>query len=476
MELETKRRVLMVTHPWGGGTEKNVRELIFAFQNEMDPCPFEFRIATLTDSGIHLERFTQNANIEEFFFPYSFSVSSNNVSSFKSPMDQLLRIVEVFSIDMIHFHHFVFSGDILEIVPHIAIPYVVTLHDYYSICPTVNLLNTDGNFCYACDPILDQTTEYMACMRKLKLSPEVLFLHREKFSNFFERAAAIVLPNSSMETYIRKIFERLPNLRVIEHGQMSQPSFKIEDSVNIQTASVISRDKKRLNVLLLGNITYHKGLKILAELCNDKFCKEFIKFDLLGSSHKRIPNVCYLGPYSSTDVHSLISENEYDFSLQLSITAESFSYTISELILSRIPIICFDLGAQAERVRRLNAGWVVEEISVKTLLKKIQYLFENQKEILRIKFLMKVGEISSLKKMQSEYSEVYNQLIKKYKKNIDLPDVNPNSVLEEARASLIDWKKNKNSFFKKGSPMIVQIVRLIFQGIKFCVITWNNRK
>ena len=38
---------------------------------------------------------------------------------------------------------------------------------------------------------------------------------------------------------------------------------------------------------------------------------------------------------------------------------ETYSYTLSESLISEIPVISFDLGAIAERVKKADVGWIL---------------------------------------------------------------------------------------------------------------------
>lgn len=58
------------------------------------------------------------------------------------------EVLDVFRIDILHIHStFRQSFDIFEQAKKRKIPYVVTLHDYYFICPNIQLLDADNNVC-----------------------------------------------------------------------------------------------------------------------------------------------------------------------------------------------------------------------------------------------------------------------------------------------------------------------------------------
>lgn len=57
-----------------------------------------------------------------------------------------------------------------------------------------------------------------------------------------------------------------------------------------------------------------------------------------------------------------------------SIWPETFSYTTSEAILLGYPVVCFDLGAPAERIRAFDCGMVVEDVSAEGMLGALKHV------------------------------------------------------------------------------------------------------
>jgi glycosyltransferase involved in cell wall biosynthesis len=60
-----------------------------------------------------------------------------------------------------------------------------------------------------------------------------------------------------------------------------------------------------------------------------------------------------------------------------SIWPETFSYTTSEAILLGYPVVCFDLGAPACRVRTYDCGMVVEDISAEGMIDALKHVLDH---------------------------------------------------------------------------------------------------
>jgi glycosyltransferase involved in cell wall biosynthesis len=67
---------------------------------------------------------------------------------------------------------------------------------------------------------------------------------------------------------------------------------------------------------------------------------------------------------------------QYNVSVVLisSIWPETFCYTASEALLLGYPVIACNVGAQADRVRRFDAGWVVDGSYLDGFVKVVQQI------------------------------------------------------------------------------------------------------
>jgi glycosyltransferase involved in cell wall biosynthesis len=78
------------------------------------------------------------------------------------------------------------------------------------------------------------------------------------------------------------------------------------------------------------------------------------------------------GHYKHADLAELIKRHNIHMALMSSVYPETFSYVTHELMQLEVPIICFDLGAQAEVVRPYAKGCVIRSGSTEQLFLRIQ--------------------------------------------------------------------------------------------------------
>ena len=69
-----------------------------------------------------------------------------------------------------------------------------------------------------------------------------------------------------------------------------------------------------------------------------------------------------------------------DFAALLSIVPETFSFTLSELQLMRIPVIATRVGSFPSRIEHGRTGWLIEPDAA-SLVAKVRELYENQAQI-----------------------------------------------------------------------------------------------
>ena len=123
------------------------------------------------------------------------------------------------------------------------------------------------------------------------------------------------------------------------------------------------------------NITKIKGYSILEDLLNLSSKNNNMHFyligDVLNSDIMSYSNITIHGKYEHADLIGIVEKYDIDIFIIPSIWPETFSYTTEEIILMQKPIICFNLGAQAERVSKYDKGYIAEDISAEAIYEKL---------------------------------------------------------------------------------------------------------
>jgi glycosyltransferase involved in cell wall biosynthesis len=268
-------------------------------------------------------------------------------------------------IDLIHVHHLRHHTlDVADVAAARGIPYVVTLHDYFMLCPSYTLLAPGGHPCGACTGHPGAKPD--ACMAALGEPPTYLAAYQVRMRTFLSDAARVLTPSAAARDIVTR---RYPELReridVIEHGYVSPP----------RSAPAPRLGARDLRVAVIGGLDVHKGGAVFRALLRANRRDE-ITFHFYGTTPDgelqtaprdipvRLDGSRFVnhGPYGPGEIVDRLVADGIDVGLLLSIWPETFSYTLSELADAGVPAIAGDLGAPAERIRRHRLGWTVADI------------------------------------------------------------------------------------------------------------------
>ena len=363
-------------------------------------------------------------------------------------------IVDDFKIGAIHVHHMQnHYFDVVSVAEEKKIKKIITLHDFYSLCPTINMLEGGGQFCIG---KVDKNCS--ECLLKLKgLTNDIVDNWQHNFHELLKKFDRIITPSEDAKEYILKFYKNL-DIHVIEHGlEMKKSSYR--PNIN----------KNSFNVAMIGVLCNHKGGNIFSDLIN--YSKGNIKFHSFGYSEiknlsKNKSNYIYHGLYKREELPKLLADNEIDLICFLQKWPETYSYTLNEAIASGIPVLSFDIGAGAERIKRHGFGWTIPlNYSMKDLNDKIMDIF-NDKEGFK-KVLNKIDEykIKTINEMGAEYDDFYKNDLNKTDyvfSNIDNIIFSNSNEIEELQDILnsTKWKLiNKIKF----SESFVNFVRKVLK-------------
>ncbi len=129
------------------------------------------------------------------------------------------QILSAFSIEMVHIHQTSgLSLDMYTCAHKMNIPVIATIHDYYYICPTIKLLDTNNCFCVGCEA--DENCKN-CLMKQAEIATQVDFLKkwREENEKALSLCTTIVTPSESAKEIFLTYFPKLRDkMQVIAHG------------------------------------------------------------------------------------------------------------------------------------------------------------------------------------------------------------------------------------------------------------------
>jgi hypothetical protein len=120
-----------------------------------------------------------------------------------------------------------------------------------------------------------------------------------------------------------------------------------------------------MRVVLLGAIGEHKGYSVLLACARDARSRRLpLEFIVIGFTSKDAPllatgKVFITGPYSEVEVPHLLRREQPDIAWLPSVWPETWCYTLDYALVAGLPVVAFDLGAIAERLRASDAGMLL---------------------------------------------------------------------------------------------------------------------
>lgn len=416
-KIDNKESILFIVLSWInpndkslttiGGTTLHLLDIINGIKNNVNSY-------VLTVINNHYVLVTFDGNTQKIYdLQLRATVKSFDKYDFNF-MKLLFELIENLKIDLVHIHHLKNFPCDLQFLPK-RIKTIITLHDYYPICPKVELINYNDNLC--------KNGEKLDCMKCMKYANLDLETRKEAINNLLENANTVIAPDESVLKEFN-YYTNFKNTKVIPHG------------INLNSFGKINKNKKidfkEKNIAFVGVITKHKGLEIVKDLIINN--KENIVYHFFGLSNddylnKNHNQFVYHGVYKQSELPRLLIKNKIDLVILPSILPETFSYTLSETILAGVPVVSYDLGAIANRIKKDNLGWVINKTAnfkYTDFVKKYDEIFnvENYKAVLKsLKNYKDIDILDMLKEMQELYqlenykTKVYdkiNEYLEKY--------------------------------------------------------------
>ena len=409
--LYNKRKILYIVNEWEenmemtGGTSLHIKDII---NSNLENNIASFVIAPdkndLTRFKLYLysEDFAKEIADYKTDINYYGQVTYTN-NSYKKMLE---NIFDSFNIDILHVHHFLFQTfDAIDVAKERNIYSIITLHDLYMICPSINMVYKDKYCKY------DKEKDCYKCLHsRLKVNSNVIENWQRTCKSILEKFDKIIVPSENTKTIFEEYYKGI-NFEVVEHG------------VNvIKVEQKTEQKSKEFNIAFVGAMAIHKGSNILKELIK-KNTNSNIKIHLFGKPNskelaKSRVNYINHGKYKRGELPQLLIDNNIDLVCIFATWPETYSYTLTECYMAQIPILTFDIGAVGDRVKQDDLGWVIDfDLNSENIIKKIKEISNNKKEYKIKKENFKKYKFKTIKDMQEYYKKLYDKILDE--KNIE---------------------------------------------------------
>ena len=412
IKLHNRKNILVLIHDWNdaennvGGTTLHVYDLIKNMRKM-----YNFHVLAPSNGIYKLTSYFEN-DVKILNFE---GVDNCNLFGFynKKYREMVESIIKGFRIDTIHIHHMIgHFFDIIDVAKENNVYSSITLHDFYCLCPSINMLYKMEKYC----PNLKEKNCGECLVYKTGIRNNIIDNWHDKWKEFLSQFNKIIVPSQNTKKEINKTYKDI-KIDVIEHG------------IDLRKNNYFSNidDKKEYNIAFVGVMSVHKGGKILEELIKKTKGKN-IKIHLFGASEfkeleKNQSNYTYHGRYKREDLPRLIAENNINLVCNFSIWAETYSYTLTEEIASGVPVLSFDIGAVGDRIKENKYGYTMDvNSSIDEIVQKIDSIFEDKTSYKETIKNIQNYNVKTIEEMCKEYIDYYKKqkCINSNTKNINI--------------------------------------------------------
>ncbi len=318
------------------------------------------------------------------------------------------EILDIVKPDIVHINHVIdLTFGIISATKNRGIPLIITLHDFWFICPVVNLLKEDklcmernDADCLECvkalgfnsvntDDIKGRFNTAVSSLEKADavISPSLFLKNAVLSRTGFKKEILIITNGVSGE----KIHSDRNNIKKIVFGYCGGISRKKGLHMLLNAFFKIKKLRKDMSLYIQGNITEKDYKKYL-----DEKYPEWGKY--------------YHGPYEPDSVYEIMNK-KITVLVVPSIWHENYPTVINEAFLNGIPVIGSRLGGIPEMIDEGTTGLLFDPFDEKDLSDKILSLIENPQKIEHMMKKVADKKIKSMREHALEMEELYLKLI-----------------------------------------------------------------
>ena len=311
-----------------------------------------------------------NIESNRFYFTYQYKQYEMEffANDLETALGEVMRVEEIWINELVTYQNLYGTLErILCLKKEQGAKILMLLHDFFALCPAVNLIDAQGKYCgvgscQICDKCIPDNrsnacTEYGSGT-----------LWRRKFREFLLNCDEIRAFSDDTAKLFKKAYPDVYNLHVIPHAPHYLPAVK-----------KVRKTTETFNIGLIGVLCYKKGLEVVKALAGYIEEKKLdVRLRLIGTSDEEIgsPVFSQTGRYTREEIPRLALEQDIDMFLIPSVWPETFSYTTSEVISMGYPLAVLPVGAPVERVKRYSRGLVLKNEQPENIVEEMLSLWK----------------------------------------------------------------------------------------------------
>jgi GT2 family glycosyltransferase/glycosyltransferase involved in cell wall biosynthesis len=326
--------ILMLTHDLGGGVRRHIGDLVKRTIGKANCLLLE---STARGAALAVPALPGHPEL---------ALPAERVAD-------LALVLASAAVTRAHIHHLMSMDlDVRSLLHRLGVPFDVTVHDYFAICPQVNLLPwMQGAYCGEPEPAFCN-----ACIadRPSHGSRDIVSWRRGNAWQFLE-ADRVICPSEDVR------------LRLARHGYDARAIVVPHEPVSAGpwplSRPVLGRSR-RLRVAVLGVLANQKGALAVISLAEAADPAE-LSIHLIGYTEQELPaglaeRLEMTGEYQESELPALLARLKPHVVWFPAQWPETYSYTLSVAIDAGLPIVASRIGAFPERLAGRPLTWLVD--------------------------------------------------------------------------------------------------------------------
>jgi len=302
--------------------------------------------------------------------------------------------------NLIHIGHPMRAMEFLQTSKRYGIKYIVTLTDFWFICPTGMLLQKSQALCTGPDLGKNCLLHCQIPKVKQRLATHIPLLRG---------ASRIFSPSASLANIVSS---NLPDLHVevLNHG-MNYETIRVNERVYQPGDS--------LTLFYGGSLNTHKGvhliLQAMAMIPSDRLTLKIYGSgpaeytQLLEQAALSDDRISFCGLYTENDIPQIYQDA--DIAVVPSIWYENYPLALHEALVSQVPALVSDIGGMAEKVQDGFNGFTFRVGDAEHLAQRILTILDNPTLLNEFKANMKQVLIPSIEQEAEAYEGIYYSLV-----------------------------------------------------------------
>ncbi|MCA0998669.1 glycosyltransferase [Alloyangia pacifica] len=398
-------RVVYVIGVESGGTPQTNMDLMSNIQGDYEPW-----LLLCSTSKLRLFRIrgSQREEVESISLHTPVEPISHDSPAYR---DAVSDILQRYFFELVHIRHIGRHGlSLISTAKSLEIPIIFSIHDFYTICPNVKLLDAENRYCggKCTDGGSDCNVELWRNETVPVLKRNWVRSWKSRFQNVLKSCDCLITTSPSAKKLMKQHYdlEALP-FHVIPHAR----DFSIMDRLGSAP-----KGREPLRIFVPGHLVPAKGLDLVREIkALDSY--DEIEFHFAGMSRDDLSQYGVVhGRYERDKLNELIRKIRPHIGAVFSIWPETYSHTVTEMWAAGLPVVTSNLGATGERIAQHGGGWALDDMSATAVFDYLRQIARDPYEINArcadvARWQDGYGQNYNIKVMAERYKRVYRQTI-----------------------------------------------------------------